>query len=147
MKKDVIITIRGLNDFSDDEEKDSIELVTSGRYYEKNGNFYVSYEESALTGLGKTTTTLKVEKDRITVMRFGETQSHMVFEKGRKHLSYYDMGFGGLTVGVSTRSINNELGVHGGKLKIDYAMEINSAVASENAFYMDVREANGSIAN
>ena len=57
MKKDVIITIRGLNDF-EDAEKDSIELVTSGRYYEKNGSYYVSYEESALTGLGKTTTTL-----------------------------------------------------------------------------------------
>lgn len=146
MKKDVIITIRGLNDF-EDAEKDSIELVTSGRYYEKNGSYYVSYEESELTGLGKTTTTLKVERSRITVMRFGETQTHMIFEEGQKHISYYDMGFGAFTVGVSTRSIDNSLGIHGGKLKIDYAMEINNAVASENAFYMDIRETNGSIAN
>ena len=80
-------------------------------------------------------------------MRFGETQTHMIFEEGQKHISYYDMGFGAFTVGVSTRSIDNSLGIHGGKLKIDYAMEINNAVASENAFYMDIRETNRSIAN
>ena len=146
MKKDVIITIRGLQSF-EDADNDSVELVTSGRFYEKGGNYYVSYKESELTGLGDTTTTVKIEEDKVTVMRFGELQTHMIFEAGQKHISYYDMGFGALTVGVSTRSIDKKLNDSGGHMKIDYAMEINNAVAGESALLMDIREAAPDIAN
>jgi len=140
MKKDVIITIRGLQSF-EDADSDSIELVTSGRFYEKNGNYYISYKESELTGLGNTTTTVKIEKSKVTVMRFGDLETHMIFEEGKKHISYYDMGFGSLTVGISTKSIDKSLSDLGGRMKIDYAMEINNAVAGESALCMDIREA------
>ncbi len=140
MKKDVIITIKGLQSF-EDADNDSVELVTSGRFYEKNGNYYISYKESELTGLGNTTTTVKVEKNKVTVMRFGDLETHMIFEEGKKHISYYDMGFGALTVGISTKSINKSLSDLGGRMKIDYAMEINNAVAGESALCMDIRAA------
>lgn len=140
MKKDVIITIRGLQSFEESGD-DSVELVTSGRYYEKNGNYYVSYKESELTGLGNTTTTLKIEESKVTVMRFGEITSNMIFEEGVTHITYYDMGFGALTVGVSTKRIDKKLDDRGGKMKIDYAMEINNAVTGENALFMEIREA------
>lgn len=140
MKKDVIITIKGLQSF-EDTDNDSVELVTSGRFYEKNGNYYISYKESELTGLGNTTTTVKVEKNKVTVMRFGDLETHMIFEEGKKHISYYDMGFGALTVGISTKSINKSLSDLGGQMKIDYAMEINNAVAGESALCMDIRAA------
>ena len=140
MKKDVIITIKGLQSFEDTGD-DSVELVTSGRFYEKNGNYYISYKESELTGLGNTTTTVKVEKNKVTVMRFGDLETHMIFEEGKKHISYYDMGFGALTVGISTKSIDKSLSDLGGRMKIDYAMEINNAVAGESALCMDIRAA------
>ena len=138
MKKEVIITIKGLQAF-EDTDNDSVELVTSGRFYEKNGNYYISYKESELTGLGNTTTTVKVEKNKVTVMRFGDLETHMIFEEGKKHISYYDMGFGSLTVGISTKSIDKSLSDLGGRMKIDYAMEINNAVAGESALCMDIR--------
>lgn len=140
MKKDVIITIKGLQSF-EDADSDSVELVTSGRFYEKNGNYYISYKESELTGLGNTTTTVKVEKNKVTVIRFGDLETHMIFEEGKKHISYYDMGFGALTVGISTKSIDKSLSDLGGRMKIDYAMEINNAVAGESALCMDIRAA------
>ena len=143
MKKDVIITIKGLQAF-EDTDNDSVELVTSGRFYEKNGNYYISYKESELTGLGNTTTTVKVEKNKVTVIRFGDLETHMIFEEGKKHISYYDMGFGALTVGISTKSIDKSLSDLGGQMKIDYAMEINNAVAGESALCMDIRAAEAS---
>ncbi len=146
MKKDVIITIRGLQTFEDAGE-DNVELVTNGRFYNKGGCYYVSYKESELTGLGNTTTTVKIEKDKVTVIRFGDLESHMIFEEGQKHISYYDMGFGGLTVGVNTRSIDKNLTDAGGNMRIDYAMEINNSVAGESALCMDIREAAPEIAN
>lgn len=146
MKKDVIITIRGLQTFEDTGE-DNVELVTSGRFYNKGGCYYVSYKESELTGLGNTTTTVKIEKDKVTVIRFGDLESHMIFEEGQKHISYYDMGFGGLTVGVNTRSIDKNLTDAGGNMRIDYAMEINNSIAGESALCMDIREAASEIVN
>ena len=140
MKKDVIITIKGLQSF-EDTDNDSVELVTSGRFYEKNGTFYLSYKESELTGLGNTTTTVKIEPSKVTVIRFGDLETHMIFEEGKKHISYYDMGFGALTVGISTKSIDKSFSDLGGRMKIDYAMEINNAVAGESALCMDIREA------
>ncbi len=145
MKKDVIITIKGLQNF-EDSDSDSVELVTNGRFYEKGGNYYISYKESELTGLGDTTTTMKIENNRVTIMRFGETQTHMVFEEGQKHISYYDMGFGAFTIGVSTKCIDKNLSDSGGRMKIDYAMEINNAVTGENAVCVDIRES-GSMLN
>ncbi|MEG2378066.1 MAG: DUF1934 domain-containing protein [Oscillospiraceae bacterium] len=139
MKKDVIITIKGLQNY-EEQDKDSVELVTAGRFYLKEGNYYITYKESELTGLGSTTTTLKIEDERVTILRSGETRSHMVFEEGQKHVSYYDTVAGALTVGISTRKIKKKITEHGGRLMIDYAVEINNSVTGENAFDIGVRE-------
>lgn len=140
MKKDVIITIRGLQQY-EDSDADRIELVTEGRFYRKGETYYATYRESALTGLGDTTTTMKFEPNRVTVVRFGDTHTHLVFEEGQKHLSYYDTGFGSLTVGVSTQQIRKSLSPCGGQVEVDYSMEINHALAGENAFRVQIREA------
>jgi uncharacterized beta-barrel protein YwiB (DUF1934 family) len=75
-------------------------------------------------------------------MRVGDTQSHMVFEEGQKHISYYNTGIATFTVGVSTRSIRQTLDEKGGQVMIDYAMEINNSLTGENAFSLDIRQAN-----
>ena len=139
MKKEVLITIRGLQSY-EDQDDDSIELVTHGNYYKKGEDYYITYKESELTGLGSTTTTVKVEPSRVTIIRFGETRSHMIFEEGEKHISYYDMGAGALTIGISTKQIRCRLDDSGGRLMIDYAMEINNSMTGENAFDITVTE-------
>ncbi len=70
MRKDVIIQINGCPKYEDGNEE-SIELTTAGRLYRKNGNYYIIYKESELTGMEGVTTTLKVEDKRITLMRNG----------------------------------------------------------------------------
>ncbi len=140
MKKDVIITIKGLQSY-EDQEDDSVELVTRGNFYQKDEDYYITYKESELTGLGSTTTTVKIEPERVTVLRFGDTRTHMIFEEGQKHISYYDTTAGALTVGISTRRIQKRLSDQGGRLMIDYAMEINNSLTGENAFDISVREA------
>lgn len=140
MEKDVIISIRGMQEFEGMGD-DAIELVTEGRLQVKGEQDYVlSYTESALTGLDGTTTTLQIGPERITMMRMGEVNTQMVFEEGRRHLSLYETPYGSLSVGVSTRRMNCSLGEHGGDIEIDYAIEIDQAVAGENRFRMQVRE-------
>ena len=139
MKKEVLITIKGLQSY-EDQEDDSIELVTTGTYYKKDGDYYIVYKESELTGLGETTTTVKIEPNRVTVIRFGDTRSHMIFEEGEKHVSYYDTGAVALTIGISAKRIRKSVNDFHASVIIDYAMEINNSVVGENAFNISVKE-------
>ena len=52
----------------------------------------------------------------------------------------YDTPYGALSIGINTRKMRDALDDHGGQIEIDYAIEIDHAVAGENAFHIDVRE-------
>jgi uncharacterized beta-barrel protein YwiB (DUF1934 family) len=81
--KKALITVKGTQRNAQN-ETDTIELITEGEFLKKGEYYYIKYEESELSGLDKTTTTLKVGEDSVVLMRFGENQSKMIFEKGYK---------------------------------------------------------------
>lgn len=143
MDKSVIISIRGTQNYEDN-EPDCIELVTEGRLGDfGDGGYTLSYQESELTGLGGTLTTFQVESNCITLMRVGEVNSQMVFQLGRRHFSMYDTPYGALSVGVNTKKMKSTLTEKGGDIEIDYAIEIDHALAGENVFRINVRESRG----
>ena len=140
MENNVIISIQGKQSFQAQED-DTIELVTEGCLSPDGDDSYtLSYQESPLTGLEGTLTTFQIEPGRVTLLRVGEVNSQMVFEEGRRHLSMYDTPYGALSIGVNTRRMRNELGANGGSIEIDYAIEIDHALAGQNLFRIQVRE-------
>ena len=140
MDKSVIISIRGVQSLNDD-PPEVIELVTEGRLMDcGDAGYTLSYQESEITGLEGTLTTFQVEPDCITHMRMGEFNSQMVFQPGRRHFSMYDTPYGALSIGVNTKKMRADLDENGGEIEIDYAIEIDHAVAGENTFRIDVRE-------
>lgn len=138
MKKDVIIKIVGSQEIERD--ADVIELVTEGHLYDRAEKYYLTYKETEMTGFEGTTTTLKVEPSRVTMMRRGRTRSELIFEKGQRHLTHYDTGFAVFNVGISTSELNSSLSMSGGEVKIDYNIEINNLHASANRFEISVKE-------
>ncbi len=140
MKKDAIISIRGRQEL-DDPETDIITLVTPGRFYRKNGSYYICYDETDLTGMTGTKTTLRISHDSVAVIRTGLYASHLVFETGKRHMSLYDTDFGQLTVSVRTESIKSTLTDLGGSLDVRYAVEIDHAHAGFNSLHIDIRPA------
>ena len=75
----------------------------------------------------------------MTLLREGQVNSQMVFEEGRRHLSMYDTPYGALSIGIDTRRMKVRLGETGGDIEIDYAIEIDHAVAGENLFRINVK--------
>ncbi|SMC53924.1 DUF1934 domain-containing protein [Papillibacter cinnamivorans] len=142
--KEVIISIQGKQSF-DDAGEETVELVTSGTYSGTENGYTLSYLESELTGLEGTTTTFQIERGRVTLLRMGPVSSQMIFEEGKKHFSLYETVYGAMTIGVSASRVKTELSDLGGDIEIDYAIEIDHAVAGENIFKINVREvgANG----
>lgn len=139
LKKDVIISIKGTSTV--DGETDTVELITQGTYYLKNGNYYLCYEETEATGFEGSRTVLKVcAPHKVTLLRSGERRAEMIVEPGVRHHCNYDMGYGELMIGVSGSQVQSSLGENGGELLFSYAIDVNTSLASENEVRIQVKE-------
>ena len=101
MKKDVIITIASKQNFEGC-EPDHINLITAGRLYRRNGKYFISYEESELTGMEGTRTTLKLEDRQVTMTRTGTHPAQMLFAEHKRHVGLYQTDVGSLAVSTHT---------------------------------------------
>ena len=142
MEKDVVISIKGIQKY-ENTDPDVIELVTAGRLTRVGKSYTLSYQESELTGLEGTLTTIQVDGEQVTLMRVGEFTSQMVFQEGRRHLSMYNTPYGAMAIGVNTRHLLADLTDQGGDIEIDYAIEIDHALAGRNVFQIKVSENQG----
>lgn len=138
MKKDVLVTVVGS---SDDDSDGLLEVVTPGRFFEKNGKQYIIYEESELTGFASgTKTTLKIDHGTLTMSRNDKSGTNMVFESGKTHLGHYETPYGSFTVSTTTDSLNIDMGEKEGSIRVNYFIDINNVPQSENELSVYVRE-------
>ena len=140
LNKNVIITVKGVQT-SVNEDVNELELLTEGKYYKKGDAYFVTYKESEVTGMEGTTTTLKIADGKVTLMRFGSVNTQFIFERGQKHVSYYDTMHGAFTIGVFANEVNVDIDDCGGEIKVDYEIEIDNARSGINDFRMHIREA------
>lgn len=140
MDKNVIISLKGTQS-AEDQDSNVMELVTEGKYYKKDDAYYVTYDESEVTGMNGTTTTLKVTDDVVTLIRVGSVNSHFVFKQGQKHVSYYDTENGAFTISVLANAVDVKMDDHGGEIRVGYQLEIDNNKTGENDFFMSIREA------
>lgn len=138
-KKDVWLSIHSVQRYEEWEQEDAVDLMTQARLYCRGGKYYISYEESALTGLEGTRTTVKLDGGTVSMIRTGACPSQMLFLENQRHVGLYHTGVGQpLTISTHTSRIENTIGPEGGTLEIDYTIEIDSACAGENHFTMQV---------
>ena len=141
MNKDVMISVVGIQTSPNDEKASHIELVTEGKYYKKDKNYCVTYEESEVTGMEGTTTTVEVCNDgMVTLTRVGKVNTQFIFKKGEKHTSYYDTEQGTFVMDILTKDINVDVNDKGGDIRVNYNIEIGNNKAGETDFYMKIRE-------
>ena len=140
MKKDVFITIKGIQFY--DDEQDAVELSTVGLLYRRGQTYYICYDESETTGFVGAKTILKVEGDRrVTMRRTSEkARSQLIIEKGARHQCFYNTDYGSMTLGISGDEIHSQLDDCGGQLDVRYTLDINASMASENELSVNVKE-------
>ena len=142
MEKSVVISIKGIQKY-EDAPTDTIELVTEGTLTGDGKGYTLTYQESELTGLEGTRTTIRVEQDGelVTMLRTGQVNAQMVFQVGRRHLAMYNTPYGSMAIGVNTLHLMADVDDDGGEVEIDYAIEIDHAVAGRNLFRIEVKPA------
>jgi len=142
MNKRALIRVKGIQEDADN-QKNTIELITEGTFYKKGNFYYITYDESEITGLEGTTTTLKVSKDKVTLIRFGKNNVRFIFEENKKHRSNYATPFGDFEMDVTSKEINVNLTDNGGELYINYRLDMEGEFLSQNQIHISVKEAGG----
>ena len=130
MKNNAVISLHSKQILEGDE--DVIELQTQGKFAERDGKYFISYEESELTGFEDTVTTIKVSPDKVRMSRSGKYNMTMTYQKGEKNLCYYETLYGALAVAVDTKEIVNGLTPKGGMLSIDFLLDADNVTFSHN---------------
>ncbi len=138
-KKHVLISIKGLQ--TQLGETSDVELVTEGVFYKEDEKYYAVYDETEITGLLGTTTTLQIEGDHVALIRNGTVNNQMLFIPNQKTTSYYDTCYGSLVIGVLSDRVLVDMSDTGGTINIDYSLDINEEFGGNNQFRIQIKEA------
>lgn len=137
-KKNVLISVNTLQSFG--EETEEIELVTEGTITKKEDSYVIEYEESEISGMEGTKTTLKICDNSVSLVREGSITSNLVFENGKEHVSLYGSEYGAFEVVVRTRKVNIKLQEGIGEVELEYIIETQGLNVSDNRLLLTVKE-------
>ncbi len=138
MKQNVMLSIRGSQRYQD-QEPETIELVTQGAMELREGGWDIVYQETELTGLAGVTTTFRVEPGVVTLTRTGRLHSQMVFQQGVTHESLYQMEFGALLLTIQATFVFFDITPAGGTIDLSYNIEIENTEAGAIDYHLDIR--------
>ncbi|EKQ50850.1 MULTISPECIES: DUF1934 domain-containing protein [unclassified Clostridium] len=136
MNKKAIITVDStvIND-----EEDLIGLVTPGDFYEMQDGFKVEYEETKLSGMEGTKTTIIIRKDSFDLIREGTTETRMEFKDKQKTVSLYKTPYGIMDIKIDTRKLDINVNENGGVISTMYILEIGGQPALKTNLTIDIR--------
>ena len=137
-KLPVMISVRG-EQYYDGVDPDATELMTEGTLERTEEGLRISYQETELTGMEGTCTTVEIGPSRVILRRSGSVNSQMVFEEGKQHTSLYETPFGELSVDIQTGRLRHNLTERGGIMEIKYSIAVEHVVTGRNCFKIRVR--------
>ena len=148
MTKEVLLTISGLHydtypgeDAQNEDE--AIEVITPATYYQKNGKHYVVYDEVVEGMPGTIRNMIRISEDGcLEISKSGLSNTRMVFEKDRIHMTPYETPYGELMVGVYTTMMQVDVEEQNINVNVRYALNINSEKVANCNIRMNIR-ANG----
>ena len=138
MKRKAIISVVSRQSDSE-EDGDAIEVVTPGEFYKKDNCYYAVYEETEISGMKGTTTTLKIDAEKFTLIRTGTTNTEMNFKKYVRDLTLYNTPHGALDLTVDTRQLKMDIDNNGGEVFIDYDMIIGNQQSLSTTLQINIK--------
>ena len=126
MERNVLVTVTGLLfTGSGEDEKDYIDVITPGQYFERDNRHYLVYEE-VLEGCDTPIHNLiTIAPEKISIRKNGVVATEMVFRPHHTTNTYYSTPFGNLDLSVTTHRIEVNVRVEGIAADIRYRLMIN----------------------
>ena len=117
------------------------ELVSAGKYYEKNGARYFVYKESEITGMEGVTTVIKLQADgTLILLRLGKIRQKQEYAVGKVKKSLYETPFGDIEVSMKTYEIKVDMVDGIGRIYLAYDVLLGELTSTYNQLFMGIRE-------
>ena len=137
MTKDVLVTVRGLQMTPDGD--DTIEVTTTGKYYEKDGKRYLFYDEIGDDTNLIVKNSIQITEEHVSVSNTGLITAQMNFEKDNQLVRVYETPYGQMEMGVYTTGICLDERDDFLELKLEYLLEINNQHVSDSEILLQIR--------
>ncbi|WP_333859659.1 DUF1934 domain-containing protein [Clostridium sp.] len=134
MKKKAIISVS-----SKQIDNEIIEVVTPGNFYRKDDSYYAVYEETELSGMEGTTTTLRIKDDKFCLIRMGSTSTKMDFNKDKRSSSIYKTPYGTIELKIETSKLNININETGGDVFVNYSMSAAGQVPQDTQLKINIK--------
>ena len=138
MKKDVLITISGIQAGGPD-DSDKIEIITSGSYYKKNNKHYLLYDEIAEGQDEIIKNVARFDTDGFHITKSGFTNVNMSFEQNKRNIANYITPYGSLLVGVDASRIDVVENDESIQVDIAYSLDVNYEHLADCTLHMDIQ--------
>lgn len=134
------VTLRIKTVFESDGKSDTIELTTVANYDFEEGIHILEYEESEVSGLEGSRTTIKVlNKECIAVFRSGQVSTKVMYKLGEEVHSKYNTPYGPIDMIVNTQKIKLDVEDDVFKnLELLYDMELKGLTNSQNNLSIEI---------
>lgn len=144
MTRDVLVKISGMQtdllEQGGDPEDAPVEIITPASYFCKNGKHYVIYEEVTEGMQGITKNKIKIQgQESMEIMKSGNVNAHMVFQKDKKSVTYYNTPYGQMVVGIYTTGLKVDVTEDHIKVKLNYGLDINNEPFADCEIRMQVQ--------
>ena len=140
--KPVIVKVKSVQRNEEGKEL-SLELVSEGKFYNKDRTQYIVYEESELTDMEGVTTVIKVLPDRaVMLLRMGKVHQRQEYRKGKAYRSTYETPVG--TFNVTCRTYECDVDLHDGigTIRLGYDVDLEGIGSNYTQLTITVQEDN-----
>lgn len=125
MTKDVFVRLTGMQYDSQGGKPEPVEVISRGTYAKRNGKHYIIYDEVQGDMDQIIKNTIKIKDDCYEVIKGGPIRTHLCFEKGKSHSSFYETPYGSLVLQVNTQEISLEEKEEELNVQVAYELEVN----------------------
>ena len=132
MTKDVLVSITGIQTEivqgggRKPQTTEPMEIVTPALYYKKNNKHYIVYDEPVEGTSEVIKNKIKITDNKvIEIMKTGVSNSHMIFEKHKKNLSFYQTPYGEMTLEVDTSEMDIKESENKMLITLGYQLDVN----------------------
>ena len=129
MGKRVTINVESSQD--DGSEQEEITTQSNGDLYQKNGTYYLKYEETA-EGLEGVKTTVKIKEQEVTLIRQGQVRTMQSFVPDTKTDFDYKTPYGTLNLTLEVEEFNLNVNETDGEIQLEYAVYSEEGLVSNN---------------
>ena len=138
MNREVMLSISGLH-AGGEADNGSVETMAEAEYFYKNGSHYIIYEEKA-EGFEKTSKCrIKFKENILELTRQGLLETHMIFEKDKKHMTMYQTPYGQMLLEVDTRKLLIMETDNSIRVLVEYILEADGAYLSDSKIEIVIR--------